>query len=92
MTLFERGGGVDVIAAQAREVYDVTGAGDTVIAALALAYAAGASMAEAARIANCAAGRAVAHVGTVAPTAKEVRVALLEAASPHSLASRAERQ
>ncbi len=82
MTLFERGGGVDVIAAQAREVYDVTGAGDTVIAALALAYAAGASMADAARIANCAAGRAVAHVGTVAPTAEEVRMALLEAASP----------
>ncbi len=82
MTLFERGGGAHVITAQAREVYDVTGAGDTVIAALALAYAAGASMADAARIANCAASRAVAHVGTAAPTAEEVRMALLEAASP----------
>jgi D-beta-D-heptose 7-phosphate kinase/D-beta-D-heptose 1-phosphate adenosyltransferase len=64
----------------AQEVYDVTGAGDTVIAVLALAHAAGASMPEAAVIANCAAGRAVAHVGTVAPTAEEVRAALIEGA------------
>jgi D-glycero-beta-D-manno-heptose-7-phosphate kinase len=66
------------ISTMAREVYDVTGAGDTVIAALALAYAAGATMPEAAALANCAAGRAVAHVGTVAPTADEVCAALVE--------------
>jgi len=81
MALFERGGNMRLIPAQAREVYDVTGAGDTVIAALALAYAAGASMADAAWIANCAAGRAVAHVGTVAPTAAELRAALREVKS-----------
>lgn len=80
MVLFERGGGVHSIATLAREVYDVTGAGDTVIAALALAHAAGANMLEAAWIANCAAGRAVARVGTVAPTAEELRAALIEAA------------
>ena len=80
MALFERGGQIRKIAAMAQEVYDVTGAGDTVIAVLALAHAAGASMPEAAVIANCAAGRAVAHVGTVAPTAEEVRAALIESA------------
>ncbi len=80
MALFERGSGMRTIATLAREVYDVTGAGDTVIAALALAHAAGAGMAEAAAIANCAAGRAVAHVGTVAPTAEELRAALIEGA------------
>ena len=48
----------------AREVYDVTGAGDTVIAALASALAAGASMVEAAVIANHAAGIVVGKVGT----------------------------
>lgn len=78
MALFERGRKMRLIPAQAREVYDVTGAGDTVIAALALAYTARASMAEAAWIANCAAGRAVAHVGTVAPTAAELRAALTQ--------------
>jgi rfaE bifunctional protein kinase chain/domain len=48
----------------AREVYDVTGAGDTVIAALAAALAAGASMLEAATFANQAAGIVVGKVGT----------------------------
>ncbi|HUE84555.1 MAG TPA: D-glycero-beta-D-manno-heptose-7-phosphate kinase [Vicinamibacterales bacterium] len=55
--------------ATAREVSDVTGAGDTVVATLALAIAAGATMAEAARIANEAAGIVVAKFGpaTVSP-------------------------
>ena len=55
--------------ASTREVADVTGAGDTVIATLALALAAGATMAEAARLANEAAGIAVAKFGpaVVAP-------------------------
>lgn len=62
--------------AEAREVSDVTGAGDTVIAAMAIALAAGASLAAAARIANRAAGLAVAHFGPVAITADELRAAL----------------
>jgi ADP-heptose synthase, bifunctional sugar kinase/adenylyltransferase len=48
----------------AREVYDVTGAGDTVIAALSLAIAAGADLLTAASVANLSAGLAVEQVGT----------------------------
>lgn len=59
----------------AREVYDVTGAGDTVIAALAAALAAGASMLEAATFANQAAGIVVGKVGTATATAAELRAA-----------------
>lgn len=57
------------LAASAREVADVTGAGDTVIATLAAATAAGATLVEAARLANSAAGIAVAKFGpsTVSP-------------------------
>jgi rfaE bifunctional protein kinase chain/domain len=56
----------------AREVYDVTGAGDTVIATLAAALAAGASMLEAAILANHAAGIVVAKVGTATASAEEL--------------------
>ncbi len=56
----------------AREVYDVTGAGDTVIAALAAALATGASMTEAAILANQAAGIVVGKLGTATATAREV--------------------
>ncbi len=76
MVLIESGGRLQRIPTVSREVYDVTGAGDTVIAAFALAYAAGATLADAARIANYAAGIAVGHVGTVAPTIQELRDAL----------------
>jgi D-beta-D-heptose 7-phosphate kinase/D-beta-D-heptose 1-phosphate adenosyltransferase len=56
----------------AREVFDVTGAGDTVIATLAAALAAGASMTEAAVLANHAAGIVVGKVGTATASAEEV--------------------
>src|SRR6266852_1818821 len=56
----------------AREVYDVTGAGDTVIATLAAALAAGASRTEAAMLANHAAGIVVGKLGTATTTAEEV--------------------
>jgi rfaE bifunctional protein kinase chain/domain len=59
----------------AREVYDVTGAGDTVIAALAAGLAAGASMIEAAMFANQAAGIVVGKIGTATATADELRAA-----------------
>ena len=58
----------------AREVYDVTGAGDTVIAALAGGLAAGASMFEAAKFANHAAGIVVGKVGTATASADELRL------------------
>jgi D-beta-D-heptose 7-phosphate kinase/D-beta-D-heptose 1-phosphate adenosyltransferase len=56
----------------AREVYDVTGAGDTVIATLAAALSAGATMLEAANLANHAAGIVVGKVGTATATAEEL--------------------
>jgi len=62
--------------AAAREVADVTGAGDTVIATMALALAAGATLAEAARLANEAAGIAVAKFGPAVVTPAELLRAL----------------
>ena len=62
--------------AAAREVADVTGAGDTVIATLALALAAGATLTEAARLANEAAGIAVAKFGPAVVTPAELLRAL----------------
>jgi rfaE bifunctional protein kinase chain/domain len=64
------------IPAIAREVSDVTGAGDTVVATLALALAAGATMAEAAALANHAAGIVVGKFGPATLTAKELLASL----------------
>ena len=63
MSLFDDNG-VTSIPAQAREVYDVSGAGDTVIATLGTLIAAGAPAADAMRIANEAAGVVVGKLGT----------------------------
>lgn len=63
MTLYRRGSRLHV-AAQAREVYDVSGAGDTVIATIGVMLAAGADMEDAVRIANRAAGIVVGKFGT----------------------------
>ncbi|HXN06300.1 MAG TPA: D-glycero-beta-D-manno-heptose-7-phosphate kinase [Nitrospiria bacterium] len=64
MSLFERNGEVTHIPTVAQKVFDVTGAGDTVVSALSLALAAGSSLKEAADIANHAAGVVVGIVGT----------------------------
>ena len=64
MVLVEASGAVHVEPARAREVFDVTGAGDTVIAVLALAVAAGYPLPEAMRLANAAAGIVVSKLGT----------------------------
>lgn len=64
MSLFERGGRCTYLPTVAREVYDVTGAGDTVAGVVGLALAAGAAFPDACRIANHAAGVVVAEVGT----------------------------
>jgi len=76
MSLFETGKPVLHIPTMAREVYDVTGAGDTVMAALSLAMAAGASMAEAAVMSNAAAGVVVGKRGTATVTRAELAQAL----------------
>ena len=64
------------VPATAREVADVTGAGDTVVATLALAMAAGGSLAEAAVLANHAAGVVVAKFGPATVTPHELLGAL----------------
>jgi len=72
MMLLEAGRQPVYVETAAREVYDVTGAGDTVIAALAAALACGATMLEAAALANHAAGIVVGKVGTATATADEL--------------------
>lgn len=72
MMLQEGDEGAIFVATAAREVYDVTGAGDTVIATLAAALATGASLVEAAMLANNAAGIVVGKVGTATATATEL--------------------
>ena len=73
MSIFESGApGVDVHTA-ARDVFDVQGAGDTTIAALALALRAGATLLEAAVLSNAAAGVVVGKVGTATASPAEVR-------------------
>jgi len=72
MMLLEAGDKAVFVETAAREVYDVTGAGDTVIAALAGALASGATMLEAATLANHAAGIVVGKVGTATASADEL--------------------
>jgi D-beta-D-heptose 7-phosphate kinase/D-beta-D-heptose 1-phosphate adenosyltransferase len=75
MTIFEpdgKAGRVTHLPTESREVHDVAGAGDTVVAALALALAVGAPLGDAARLANAAAGVAVASHGTAAVEASRL--------------------
>jgi D-beta-D-heptose 7-phosphate kinase/D-beta-D-heptose 1-phosphate adenosyltransferase len=76
MQLFEKGREPRHFPAFARDVYDVTGAGDTVIAGLAASLAAGADLAGAAIIANTAAGIAVQQVGTALVTSEQLEQTL----------------
>jgi len=84
MSLCERGRPPLHVPTAAREVFDVTGAGDSVIAAMALALAAGASLPEAAVLANCAAGVVVGKIGTAQASPAEVLAAARIAASRRS--------
>jgi D-beta-D-heptose 7-phosphate kinase/D-beta-D-heptose 1-phosphate adenosyltransferase len=68
MTLFQKGKQPFKINASARKVYDVTGAGDTVISCLAVSLAAGADFVKAAKLSNLAAGAVVEQIGTTAIT------------------------
>ena len=72
MVLVEEGAAVLSVPARAREVFDVSGAGDTVIAAMALAYGAGRTLSQAVRIANAAAGVVVGKLGTATADIVEV--------------------
>lgn len=73
MTLFEGRGRVSHIPARAREVFDVTGAGDTVISVLTLGLASGATPLESAVLANLAAGVVVGKLGTATASVAELR-------------------
>ena len=76
MWLFEPRGGNVRIPTVAQEVFDVAGAGDTVIATFTLALASGASLEQAARIANQAAGIVVGKLGVAVVTPAELRATL----------------
>ncbi len=78
MALFGKDGRQHHLPTEASHVFDVTGAGDTVISVYTTALAAGADFALAASLANHAAGVAVREVGTVAVTAEQLRSALSE--------------
>ncbi len=76
MSLFEDSGKVTHIPTVAREVFDVSGAGDTVISTFTLALAAGASLPRAAALSNQAAGIVVAKLGTATTDPQELAEAL----------------
>ncbi len=76
MSLFERGGRRTDLPTVAREVFDVTGAGDTVVSAYALALAAGAEPPLAAYLANHAAGLVIRHAGTAVTDGGELLASL----------------
>lgn len=76
MTLISQGATPLHLSARAKEVYDVTGAGDTVIATLAAALASGMTLSEAAQLSNVAASIVVGKLGTATVNPEEVRQAL----------------
>ena len=78
MTLLQRNKAPFHLPTRAREVFDVTGAGDTVIAMLATALAAGESLEEATILSNLAAGVVVSKLGTATATVAELRAAIRE--------------
>jgi D-beta-D-heptose 7-phosphate kinase/D-beta-D-heptose 1-phosphate adenosyltransferase len=78
MTLITRDRKVNHIPTVAKKVFDVTGAGDTVIATLALALVSGLDLIQACRAANYAAGLVVGEVGTAAVQAEALKKVLRE--------------
>jgi rfaE bifunctional protein kinase chain/domain len=79
MSLFERGGRYTHLPTVAREVFDVTGAGDTVVSVVAACLAAGANFVDACRLANHAAGVVIREIGTAVCTPEALRASLAEA-------------
>lgn len=75
MVLLDSGAPPYYTPARAKEVFDVSGAGDTAIAVFTLGIAAGASPTEAAELANCASGIVVGKLGTATVTAEELQAA-----------------
>jgi D-beta-D-heptose 7-phosphate kinase/D-beta-D-heptose 1-phosphate adenosyltransferase len=76
MSIVQSSGGVDHLRTAAREVFDVSGAGDTVIATMSAGIAAGGAIVDACTLANIAAGIVVGKRGTAVATAGEIMAAL----------------
>jgi D-beta-D-heptose 7-phosphate kinase/D-beta-D-heptose 1-phosphate adenosyltransferase len=76
MSLFRPGLATTHVPVLSREVYDVTGAGDTVVATLTLARVAGASLEQAAVLSSVAAAIVVGEVGTAVATVEDIELAL----------------
>jgi len=83
MSLVQRDGRSVHLAARAKEVFDVTGAGDTVISTLAAALAAGTSLADGVALANLAAGVVVGKLGTATVSAEELAAVVRGPRAPH---------
>ena len=73
MSLFRSRGSIKHFPTEAKEIFDVTGAGDTVVAVCALALACGSSFEDAAVMANVAAGLVGDEVGTVAVAVEKLK-------------------
>ena len=73
MSLFEKDGSITNIPSKANEVYSLIGAGDTVVATIALAIAAGADLKEAGMLSNIAAGIKVGKIGTASVSIEEIK-------------------
>jgi D-glycero-beta-D-manno-heptose-7-phosphate kinase len=78
MTLFEADGGQTHFPAVATEVFDVTGAGDTVVSTFTMAAAAGGTLRQAALLANHAAGIVIREVGTATASREQIRISLAQ--------------
>ncbi len=78
MTLFESKGRITHIPTTAQEVFDVTGAGDTVVAGLGLALATNSNILDAAYLANYAAGIVVGKLGTATTTVEEIKEKIID--------------
>jgi D-beta-D-heptose 7-phosphate kinase/D-beta-D-heptose 1-phosphate adenosyltransferase len=78
MSVVDAGGAVAHLPARAREVFDVSGAGDTAVATLSLGLAAGGNIVAAATLANVAAGLVVAKLGTAVVTTGEIAAAVTQ--------------
>lgn len=83
MAVFMPGAGIYHLPTMARKVFDVTGAGDTVIAVIALGLSSGLDLLPSCILANCAAGLVVGHVGAVGITQEELTTALGSWTSVH---------
>ncbi len=79
MTLFEKGSAISHIPTAAKGAFDVTGAGDTVIATITLAHVSGADLRDAAIISNHAAGIVVGQVGTATATPEQIMQSIKDA-------------